>query len=49
MKTLSDGKKIKCQIWDTGTFFNIYSWTITIQSNYHGVLKYFMIDIIEER
>lgn len=22
MKTLSDGKKIKCQIWDTGTFFN---------------------------
>lgn len=46
LKKLSDGKIIKCQIWDTGTFLFLLSRTITISSDYNGVNIYFNKTVI---
>ena len=37
LKKLSDGKIIKCQIWDTGNSYLISSRTIAISCDYYGV------------
>ena len=40
LKKLSDGKIIKCQIWDTGTDILLCSRSITISSDDNGVYFY---------
>lgn len=38
LKRLSDGKIIKCQIWDTGKdIVLLISWSVAISRDHHGV------------
>lgn len=48
LKKLSDGKIIKCQIWDTGTLVFIFSRAITVSGNNYGVRNLPKSDITEE-